>query len=431
MNPRPRILIVSHHFAPSPLVGAKRFSFLTREFTRQGFEVHVVTNEIRETTHGREDNSLPVHGTVHRVGDSIDAFFRFREKGRGWRRVANAIFRRLLEPVGFDYFWARAATRKALAVARKLPANDAGGIVIATSPPHAALIAGARIARKLGWPLVLDYRDPWSAYDWPEWHRGGLTQWFGRRIEARLIRGSAARVLNTPSMRQWFERSFPSAALDRNFVIPNGFDPVPMHAEPAREGAMQIVHAGDIYGSRSLVPLLRAIQNVSRRHPDRPIRLTNYGPLPPRETRKIAQAQLTEFIEERPRIPFASLLPELQRAHLLLAVVSNHMTYSTPYKVYDYMAAGRPILALAPPDAALHDLLAESGAGSGIPPDDVAGIERALESMLFAPGTANAARTERYRWVNLAQQYRAVIESVMARSEKAEAPETGRASVDA
>lgn len=407
MSVRPTLLIVSFHFAPSPLVGAKRFSFLTREFTRQGFDVHVISNEVRDSAHGREDQSLPLHGTVHRVPDNVDGLFRFKERNGGWRRPANAVLRRLLSPVGTDYFWSRAATRKALEVARNL----SPGVVIATSPPHAALIAGERIARKLGWPLVLDYRDPWSAYDWPEWHRDGLTQWFGRRVETRLVKRSAARVLNTPSMKQWFDRSFPFAATTRNFVVPNGFDAVPLQAEPSAEGPLRIVHAGEIYGSRTLVPLLRALHLVAPRNP-RPLRLITFGALPNAERRRIQEAGLAAYIEERPRIPFASLFPELQRAHLLLAVVSEHMTYSTPYKVYDYMAAGRPILALAPRDAALHDLLAESGAGESVEAGDVPAIARTLERMLLEPATSNAARIDRYRWVNLAQQYRAVIDSV-------------------
>jgi hypothetical protein len=95
MSARPTLLIVSFHFAPSPLVGAKRFSFLAREFTRQGFDVHVVTNEIRESAYGREDKSLPLQGTVHRVPDSIDNFVRFKERGRGWRRFIHGVARRL------------------------------------------------------------------------------------------------------------------------------------------------------------------------------------------------------------------------------------------------------------------------------------------------------------------------------------------------
>jgi glycosyltransferase involved in cell wall biosynthesis len=223
-------------------------------------------------------------------------------------------------------------------------------------------------------------------------------------------------------MRQWFERTFPSAPSTRNFVIPNGFDAVESRARPSDEGVMRIVHAGDIYGSRSLVPLLRAIRNLSLRHPERRIVLTNYGPLPTHEVNLIREAQLSEHLEELPRVPFAELFGQLQRAHVLLAVVSDHMTYSTPYKVYDYMAAGRPILALAPANAALHDLLAESGAGESVEPQDIESIERVLEKFMFASAAREDARVERYRWVNLAQQYRAVIEAVAAGSPATSAP---------
>jgi glycosyltransferase involved in cell wall biosynthesis len=408
MSTRPTLLIVSYHFAPSPLVGAKRFSFLTREFTRLGFDVHVIAHEIRDSAHGREDPSLPLHGKVHRCASSPE--LPLKPGGSWWRKIVNGLLFRLLAPVGLEYFWARAATRKALEVTRGLPP----GVVIATSPPRTALIAGARISKKLGWPLILDYRDPWSAYDWPDWHRGSVELWFAARIEARVVRASAARVLNTPDMREWFEEHFPSAPRSNNHVVPNGFDAVPAPGPPDALGTLRIVHAGEIYGSRSLVPLLEAMRRVCRRHPGRPLQVITFGALPVPERRRIRDAGLQDLIEERPRIRFADLFTELHRAHLLLAVVSDHMTYSTPYKVYDYMAAGRPILGLAPRDAALHELLSESGAGLSAEPQDVAAIEEALQRSLFgAPPQANA-RIDNYRWSNLARRYLSVIEAVFA-----------------
>jgi hypothetical protein len=151
------------------------------------------------------------------------------------------------------------------------------------------LIAGKRIARRLRWPLILDYRDPWSAYDWPQWHRGWLAQWLGARIEARLVRASAARVLNTPNMRDWFEESFPGAEPARNFVVPNGFDAAPGTNSPPSTGPIEIMHAGEIYGSRSLLSLLRAVDRLNTRHPARPIQVINYGALPPRNGNAFAR----------------------------------------------------------------------------------------------------------------------------------------------
>lgn len=405
MSARPTLLIVSYHFAPSPLVGAKRFSFLAREFARLGYNVHIVTNGIGDSPYGREDDSLPVSGTVHRVG----APFEVPVKGNGlFPRFANAVLRRLLAPVGLDYFWARAATRRALEVAAELPP----GIVIATSPPYAALIAGARVARLLKWPLILDYRDPWSAYDWPAWHRGWISQWFARRIEGALVRRSAARVMNTPSMRDWFEESFPWAGVGRNYVVPNGFDAVTSDQAPSTNGPIQIVHAGEIYGSRSLLPLLRAVEILGQRHTERPIHVTTYGRMPSSEWQRIHEAGLGRFIEERQRIPFAQLFAELQRAHVQLAVVSEHMTYSVPYKIYDYMAAGRPILALAPRDAELHELLADSDAGLCVEATDIDGIVQALETTLFSAAPPSRSRVDHFRWSNLALDYVNAINAV-------------------
>ena len=399
------VLIISYWFAPSPAVGAKRFSFLAREFARQGYDVHVITHEAREWTEWKTDHSLPLAGQVHRCTESVKLPLAGKSP---WKRAVNAVLRRVLAPLGWEILWARAARRKALEFARHLPP----GVVIATSPAPAAMLAGAAIARRLGWPLILDYRDPWSAHDWPRWRRSAIAQWFARRIEGRIVRRSSARVLNTPAMRASFEQFFPRADRRRNHVIPNGFEAgAAATAEPASQGPVVIVHAGEIFHGRSLVPVLEAAARLATRYPQRPVRLVTYGALPAVEVARIRAGGLEPFIEVRPRIPFAALFDELQRAHLLLAVVGEHMLYSAPYKVYDYMAAGRPILGIAPRGAALFELLADSGAGSCLERDDAAGIDRVLEQFMLGDVTPLRARVERFRWANLALQYRAVIET--------------------
>lgn len=399
------VLIISYWFAPSPAVGAKRFSFLARELASQGYDVHVITN--RPAADANSDATLPQAGQLHHCRESLKLPL---AGGSLWRRAANALLRRLLAPIGWEILWARVATREALAVASGL----SPGVVIATSPPHAALMAGADIARRLGWPLIIDYRDPWSAHAWPRWRRGRVAQWAARRIEQRVVRRSAARVLNTPAMQVSFEKFFPRVERERNFVIPNGFEPVAATAPPPTAGAIDVLHAGEIFTGRSLLPVLRAAASLSARRPGRRVRVITYGGLPPGELARIHAEKLEGFIEVRPRVPFADLFAELQRAHLLLAVVGEHMAYSTPYKVYDYMATGRPILGIAPRGAALFELLASSGAGLCVERDDAAAIERAIELVAQGDLAPLRARVENFRWANLGQQYRAVIEAVAA-----------------
>ena len=50
-------------------------------------------------------------------------------------------------------------------------------------------------------------------------------------------------------------------------------------------------------------------------------------------------------------------------------------------KVFEYLAAGRPILAVVPPDGAAAELIRETDAGVVVAPDDVEGIRGALEDL--------------------------------------------------
>jgi glycosyltransferase involved in cell wall biosynthesis len=50
-------------------------------------------------------------------------------------------------------------------------------------------------------------------------------------------------------------------------------------------------------------------------------------------------------------------------------------------KVFEYLAAERPILALVPPDGAAAKLIRDAGAGIVVAPDDVEGITAALRDL--------------------------------------------------
>ncbi len=400
------VIIVSYWFAPSPAVGAKRFSFLAREFARLGYDVHVITHESREWTQWKSDGSLPLAGQVHRCAETL----KLPLAGKGLlHRAFNAVLGRLLAPVGWEYFWAGAATRKALEVARKLPA----GVVIATSPAAAALLAGDRIARRLGWPLILDYRDPWSAHPWPRWRRGTLAQWFSRRLEQRLVKRSAARVLNTPAMRASFEKFIPGSEITRNFVIPNGFESVGRCAAAARfRPDLHRARRRDLYrplagaGAERRGAAARALSRAA--HPRDHLRRPSSRRARP-HPRSSSSSHTSRYARA---FPSASCSPNCSARTCCWPWSAT--TCPIPHLIRcttTWPPAGR-YSALAPRGAALFDLLQESGAGVCIDPDDADLIEQALERFMHGDFAPARARVDRYRWSNLALQYRTVIENV-------------------
>ena len=416
MSTHPAILIVSRYFAPSAAVGAKRFSFLVREFEQRGYETQVVTAEV--DARDAFDWSLPVVGSVHRCRPTVRLPL---EASRRGARYVNRVARTLLAPLDLDAFWIGPAARLGVREA----ARAGTGVVIATAPPFSAALAGARIAAQCRWPLVLDYRNPYSAFPWVRRLRHPVARAIATRLERRCVRQSVARVFIAPEMRMDFEGVFPHAPREAHFVIPNGVsagDLALAAAGPPPAIRPTIVYAGELYGDRSPRPLLRALRELMAsepRHAD--VRLAVYGEVPRDELALIGQEGLGHLLELRPRVSREELWPLLRGAAVLLVIEGQRMSYSIPYKLYDYMAVGRPILALAPPGSALWRQFSDGYVGAIADPADHGTIVRALRTQLDPRSTGpDPTMVQRHSWGRLAEDYVRVIEYAAARSPEAQ-----------
>src|SRR5207244_7291022 len=94
---------------------------------------------------------------------------------------------------------------------------------------------------------------------------------------------------------------------------------------------------------------------------------------------------LGDRLELHPYVPRRRAL-ELQRDSdallLLIPEAGGRGRGVLSGKVFEYLAAERPILALVPPEGAAARLLNETGAGVVVPPDDVPAIRSGLEELV-------------------------------------------------
>lgn len=403
MTMRAPVLVFSRHYAPSPAVGGKRFSFLCRELLARGFDVRVVCAELDDSE--APDASLPAAGWVQRCAPLVRLPLR---RPMPLARVVNRLARSALAPLDYDVGWIAPALR----AARRAVRSGERGVVIATVPPFSSALAAALFARRARWPLILDYRDPWSGYHRPARLRGPVSRRLARSLERYCLGLSTVRVFNTVEMKAGFEQHFPELAAARNFVIPNGIDPPHAGQAAHRAEHADLVHAGAIYGDRSLRPVLRALRRLAVRRPElAAARLIVYGEVTAPEREAIARDGLGDLIEVRERSSREQLWQALRSAAVLVAVSGDQMRYSVPYKLYDYLGAGPPILGLASRGTALERFFAEQRVGEFAEPTDAAAVEAALERLLG--GTApevDPRAVEAHLWSRLALDYERVIE---------------------
>lgn len=410
-----RLLFLAHMFPPAGGGGVQRPAKFVKYLHRRGWQITVVTTQedLYRRLHGVDDRSLleeiPDAVEIRRF-DSVESaaepprgllaagrleFERWfaslapAELGHGWPGTVRLLRR---------WWWARRAADSSQAWAERVTHELAGGIerwpvILATGSPFSTLLAGCALARAWQVPLVADLRDPWA--------RAGATRSariFGhRRLEARVLREAARIVVVTEGMRRIYADAYPALAR-RIEVIENGVDlDESWRREPvqARTDRFEVVYTGVLNEDRSPGPFFRAAQIACARSEAlaKSLRIVMAGRFGTtafleREHRDLAAAcGLLDRLELRGYLPHAEVVRLQRSAAVLLSIVGGGFHVAAG-KSYEYLAAGRPVLALVPPGSEAAAVLRHATRVHFPPPDDPERIAGALLDLfsLWAQG---------------------------------------------
>jgi glycosyltransferase involved in cell wall biosynthesis len=434
-----RVLLVAYYFPPLAGGGVQRTVKFARYLREFEFEPVVVTGP-----GGAVDRWAPKDATlaeelsgveVHRVPGPEPGL------STGWRRRAE----RLLDLESpFARWWSDGVRRLGRDVGRSVD------VVLGELVPYATGEPVARLARELDVPWVADLQDPW-ALDEMWIYPTAIHRYRDLRRMRRVLGAADAVVMNTREATLRVERRFPELSPKLAPAIPNGLDrsDFPDDGPTTRDGAFRIVHSGYLYtedglryrrtrrvrellgGSpvpgvdfltRSHVFLLEAVDRLIERDPD--LRTTikvHFAGVVSETDRMIAArspvAHLHGYLAHRETT-------ELLRSADLLFLPMQDLPAGmraglVPGKTYEYLAAGRPILA-AVPEGDARDLLREAGNALICSPSDVTAMADLIAGELArwrdgrptpAPRPDVVARYERR---GQAEQLARVLDSVVA-----------------
>jgi glycosyltransferase involved in cell wall biosynthesis len=375
------LLLVAYFYPPCRDTGAHRPAAMAKWLRQLGHRVTVLTTSAYGTDDGGEEG-------VERAAD----LQRLRARLHGHDRV-DALFdsdtyagrphllSRVLVPEPLVAAWAPFARSGAL----RLHASERFDCVITSSPPESAHAVGRALSRR-GVAWVADLRDAWTFEPirppFPTAAQRRLDRWLERRW---LLSADEVVCVSRPVADDLRERLGIQARL-----VPNGWDPdltEPAGADPAARildpERTSLVYTGRFgsYG-RDPAPLVRALVELGNADPDAASRLELVlaGPLTD------AEAALMQTDVSPSRIVVAGSLPRpaalaLQRdADALLLLASPRRTQLLNFKLFEYLAAERPILALAAGTEAGR-VVNELG-GETVPADDVPAIVDGLRKLV-------------------------------------------------
>ncbi len=389
-----RILIVSYLFPPAGGIAVQRSLSLAKYLSESGHVVHVLK---AKTTGPVSDPGLtshvPASVKVHEVF-TPEIPFALRHKiwaklsrshhngtsggssknGHSIRRLISRGIKRLLAPEP-EILWLPFALR----AARKIIRGHNIAYVLVTVPPFSLLVLGTTLKREFPHiTLISDFRDEWLSFylkDF-EFQNSDYTRRRAVAIERDAVEASDLVVAVNASSCNTIRSRYPDQP-ERKFVfVPNGYDPDAFAGfKPRVHGLsrMIVTHAGTVYKTASPAFYLDAVDGLASNIRDH-IETRFLGRVSEGEKAALQSRQST--VRVLGFVPQEEAIKSMEETDYLLLTMTNEI--SVPGKLYEYMATGKPILAITPAGSEVDRVVRETCCGLTARPDDPEGIKAML-----------------------------------------------------
>lgn len=382
-----RILLIAGFFPPFSPLGAVRAPMLARWWLDQGHDVRVlaldnpaVTGQLNTVLPADAVRYIPFAGpdrTLDQAAGKVKRLVATREGTLSprWESL-QTLYRQLVQFPDRYRNWIGPAVEAGVAMAPHWQPD----LVYSTAPPHSGHIIAQRIAARLGRPWLAELRDLWADNPYNDVH-----PWFDpvQRLLAwgtlahaaghiALTRGAGERV--SKALKRPVTLSYNGYGAD-DFV---GLD-APAPLDPDR---LTIIHAGIIYaGRRDPTALFAALATLDATTRAR-IRLIFFHDELAAVARSAAELGVNECVELRAPVPRHEIL-RLERAAdalLLCRWADPAEDAIIPGKLFEYIGARRPILAIGSATGEAADIIRTDAFGVVL--TDPAAIARQLADWL-------------------------------------------------
>ncbi|MGH2417118.1 MAG: glycosyltransferase family 4 protein [Candidatus Limnocylindria bacterium] len=278
------------------------------------------------------------------------------------------------------------------------------------------LIAVAWAARAGGVPFVYDAHDLWLGRPRRERSRAyfALSQALYTLVERWLVPRAAAGLTVSPPIARHLERRY---RLRRMHLVPN-YPELPGHRarEDLRslpgggtiaEGGPLVLYLGGLMAGRGLEQLVDAVGLVA----DAQLVMLGQGPLRPELVRRAASLGAGDRLHLLPPVPPDGVVAYAASADIGVSPIVPsclNYRYSLPNKLFQYMAAGIPVVASDFPQ--VREVVESAGCGVVVDTSRPSEIARAIERIAADPvearamgGRGRAAVDDRYNWDSAGQ----------------------------
>jgi glycosyltransferase involved in cell wall biosynthesis len=254
-------------------------------------------------------------------------------------------------------------------------------VMITTGPPHSVHLIGLHLHKSLKIPWVADFRDPWTTTDLHTALK--LTRYAERkhlRLESKVLRSADHVIAIGPDMKEEFLRIGAKVIT----IISNGYDESDFDDEDVTlDTKFSLVHLGTLPVTRNSSALWKALSNKSADDKQfaSDLIINLLGSVDFKVLNDIESFGLKKNLNVTEFVPHRDGMRILKKSQVLLLLInkSNNAKGVITGKIFEYLAAGRPILLIGPLDGDAAKILNETGGGLATDFNDAGMIKKHID----------------------------------------------------
>lgn len=355
-----KILIISYTYPPNPGVGGIRIKNFAKYFERYGYETFILTAKLPNI----------LNDDTNRVIQTEEEFGESKNNDNNRQKIIDRILEiKIIESITrylkYYYFfpdrykwWFRYAYPKAEEIFKEKKID----IVITSAIPVVAHFVGAKLKEKYDFFWVAEYRDLWTYNHY--YPTDFIYTFFSKSLERKILKNADHLVTVSQPLAENLKKVHPNKPIT---VITNGFDPKEkVFCDLTNK--FTITYTGILYEGRRDPSLLFEVVNfliINKRVDKNKIEIRFYGPKSEWLKKKINHYSLNEIVKQYGEISRQEILKIQAESQLLLLLMYDHPEERGVYtaKVFEYLNANRPILALGNKNSVINGLLINTNAG--------------------------------------------------------------------
>jgi len=420
-----KVLIISLYFSDLADIAAVRINGLVKFLPKYGWEPYIIT------ANSSSANSSQSRKNVFEAP--------FESISKKWRRKFH-LNQNLNEQLGFriqknkrsnldsminiwgeifaypdgNYPW----IKPAVLLGNQIIEREACDAVISSSPPPTCNIIAKNIKEIYDIPWIADFRDLWTQNHYYQYSK--FRHFFERRLEIKTLAHADALTTVSEPLSTKLKELHPGKPI---FSIPNGFDPGQKNPGEPLEKKFTITYTGALYrGRRDPGLLFKALDNLISEGLLDPndLSVVFYGSNEYWLKDDIKRYGLDEIVSINGHIPRDESIEKQRRSHILLLLTWDKQEEKGVYtgKIFDYLAASRPILSLGVVGGVVEDLLKNTRAG--FHPSNLEDMEQILMNVYSEYKSTNTvtyhglpSEIDKYSHIEMARKFSAVLDDVV------------------